>query len=373
MSGEKHAFGRLLAPSADQPLLDSVGKSGLKVSQIVLGCMSFGDKNWQPWLLDKDEALPILKYAFDPGINTWDVADTYSNGRSEEIVGAAIREHQIPRSKLVIMSKCYQFVDEERGPVDPTILTSNDGPRVDLVGLSRKHILDAVDRSVERLGTYIDVLQIHRMDRDVPPEEIMKALNDVIESGKVRYIGGSSMAAWEFQLLQNVAKRNGWHEFISMQGMYSLLLREEEREMNPYCNYTGVGLFPWSPLAAGVLAHPWTDRTGDREQNDPFLQLLFRSVENNADKAIVNRVEEVSKKRGASMAQVAQAWLISKGCAPVCGLETKERIDQAIGSLAVQLTEDDIKELEEFYVPKPAMPFWRLELDVDNISRITVR
>ncbi|GJC94822.1 hypothetical protein ColKHC_03648 [Colletotrichum higginsianum] len=170
-----------------------VGKSGLKVSQVILGCMSFGDKNWQPWLLDKDEALPILKYAFDSGINTWDVADTYSNGRSEEIVGAAIKEYNIPRSKLVIMSKCFQFVDEEKGPIDPAVLTSNDGPRVNLVGLSRKHILDAVDRSVERLGTYIDVLQIHRMDRDVPPEEIMKALNDVVESGKVRYIGASSV------------------------------------------------------------------------------------------------------------------------------------------------------------------------------------
>lgn len=171
-----------------------VGKSGLKVSQVILGCMSFGDKNWQPWLLDKEEALPILKYAFDRGINTWDVADTYSNGRSEEIVGAAIKEYDIPRSKVVIMSKCFQFVDEDRGPIDPARLTSNDGPRVNQVGLSRKHILDAVDRSVERLGTYIDVLQIHRMDRDVSPEEIMKALNDVVESGKVRYIGASSVS-----------------------------------------------------------------------------------------------------------------------------------------------------------------------------------
>lgn len=170
-----------------------VGDSGLKVSQIILGCMSFGDKNWQPWLLDKDEALPVLKYAFDKGISTWDVADTYSNGESERILGAAIKHYNIPRSKLVIMSKCFQFVDEEKGPIDPATLTSNDGPRVNRVGLSRKHILDAVDQSVERLGTYIDVLQIHRMDRDVPPKEIMKALNDVIESGKVRYIGASSV------------------------------------------------------------------------------------------------------------------------------------------------------------------------------------
>ncbi|KAF4488466.1 Versiconal hemiacetal acetate reductase [Colletotrichum fructicola Nara gc5] len=334
-----------------------VGKSGLKVSQIIVGCMSFGDKNWQPWLLDQAEALPILKYAFDRGINTWDVADTYSNGRSEEIVGAAIREYNIPRSKLVVMSKCFQFVDDARGPIDPANLTSNDGPRVNQVGLSRKHILDAVDRSVERLGTYIDVLQIHRMDRDVPPEEIMKALNDVVESGKVRYIGASSMAAWEFQMLQNVAKQNGWHQFISMQGLYNLLYREEEREMNPYCNAASVGLFPWSPLAAGVLAHPWTDRSDPREQKDPFLQMLFRGVENSADKAIVGRVEELAAKKGVAMAQVAQAWLISKGCMPICGLETRERIDQALGALEVKLSEEEVKYLEEMYVPKLPMPF----------------
>ncbi|WYZ38245.1 hypothetical protein EsH8_III_000159 [Colletotrichum jinshuiense] len=335
-----------------------VGKSGLKVSQIVLGCMSFGDKNWQPWLLDKEEALPILKYALDRGINTWDVADTYSNGRSEEIVGAALKEYNIQRSKVVIMSKCFQFVDEERGPIDPANLTSNDGPRVNQVGLSRKHILDAVDRSVERLGTYIDVLQIHRMDRDVPPEEIMKALNDVIESGKVRYIGASSkMAAWEFQMLQNVAARNGWHQFISMQGLYNLLFREEEREMNPYCNATGVALFPWSPLAAGVLARPWSDRTDPREQKDPFLKLLFRGSENGVDKAIVERVEELAGKKGASMAQVAQAWLISKGCMPVGGLETKERIDQAVEALKVELSQDEVQYLEELYVPKMPLPF----------------
>ncbi|KAF3799331.1 Versiconal hemiacetal acetate reductase [Colletotrichum gloeosporioides] len=335
----------------------SVGKSGLKVSQIILGCMSFGDKNWQPWLLDQAEALPILKHAFDRGINAWDVADTYSNGRSEEIVGAAIREYNIPRSKLVVMSKCFQFVDDARGPIDPATLTSNDGPRVNQVGLSRKHILDAVDRSVERLGTHIDVLQIHRMDRDVSPEEIMKALNDVVESGKVRYIGASSMAAWEFQMLQNVAKQNGWHQIISMQGLYNLLYREEEREMNPYCNAASVGLFPWSPLAAGVLAHPWTDRSDPREQKDPFLQMLFRGVENGADRAIVGRVEELAAKKGVAMAQIAQAWLISKGCMPVCGLETRERIDQALGALEVKLSEEEVQYLEEMYVPKLPMPF----------------
>ncbi|KAH6886799.1 NADP-dependent oxidoreductase domain-containing protein [Thelonectria olida] len=334
-----------------------VGNSGLKVSQIILGCMSFGDKTWQPWLLSKEEALPKLKYAFDKGINTWDVADTYSNGHSEEILGATIKHYNIPRAKLVIMSKCFQFVDETRGPIDPSTLTVNDGDRVNQVGLSRKHILDAVDRSVARLGTYIDVLQIHRIDRDVSPEEIMRALNDVIESGKARYIGASSMAAWEFQMLQNVAEKNGWHKFISMQGMYNLLYREEEREMNPYCNATNVGLVPWSPLAAGVLAHPWTDRTDAREQTDPFLKMLFRSNDHGPEEAIVGRVEELAEKKHVSMAQIAQAWLISKGCIPICGLETEERIDQAVEATKIQLTEDEIKYLEELYVPKAAFPF----------------
>ncbi|RGP63757.1 alcohol dehydrogenase [Fusarium sporotrichioides] len=334
-----------------------VGKSGLKASQIVLGCMSFGDKNWQPWLLDESEALPILKYAFDQGINTWDVADTYSNGRSEEILGAAIKHYQIPRSKLVIMSKCFQFVDDTKGPIDPAILTSNDGPRVNMVGLSRKHILDSVERSTERLGTYIDVLQIHRMDRDVPAEEIMKALNDVVESGKVRYIGASSMAAWEFQMLQNVAQKNGWHQFISMQGLYNLLYREEEREMNPFCKAAGVGLLPWSPLAAGVLTHPWTDRTDAREQKDPFLKLLFRSEDHSADRNIVGRVEELANSKGVTMAQIAQAWLLTKGCIPICGLETTERIDQAVAALKVELSASEVDYLEELYMPKPPLPF----------------
>ncbi|KAF5598013.1 alcohol dehydrogenase [Fusarium pseudoanthophilum] len=302
--------------------------------------MSFGDKNWQPWLLNKDEALPIIKHAFGKGINTWDAADTYSNGESERIIGVTIKQYNIPRSKLVIMSKCFQFVDENKGPIDPATLTSSDGPHVNRVGLSRKHILDAVDQSVERLGTYIDILQIHRMDRDVPPEEIMKALNDVIESGKVRYIGASSMAAWEFQMLQNVAEKNGWHKFISMQGLYNLLYREEEREMNPYCSYTGVGLLPWSPLSAGVLAHSWTDRTDAREQKDPFLKLLFRGGDQITDRAIVDRVEELAQKKGITMAQIAQSWMIAKG----------------LGALQVTLSDEEMDYLEELYIPKVSFP-----------------
>ncbi|KAH6693484.1 voltage-gated potassium channel subunit beta-3 [Plectosphaerella plurivora] len=331
-----------------------LGLSGLKTSRIIFGGMSFGDPNWQPWIRSENEGLPVLKYAFDRGINTWDVADTYSNGQSERIIGKAIKKYNIPRSKLVIMTKCGLYVDENGGPVDPVKSATNDGDTVNLVGLSRKHIFDAVDQSIERLGTYIDVLQIHRLDRDVQPEEIMKALNDVVESGKVRYIGASTMATWEFQRLQNVAEKHGWHKFISMQGLYNLLSREDEREMVPYCKATGVGLMPWSPLSAGMLAHSWTDRSDPRETSDVFLKSLFRSREAAADEAIVGRVEELAKKKGISMAQVAMAWVLSKGMSPICGLESKERIDQALEALSVELTVEEIGFLEEPYLPRPA-------------------
>ncbi|KAF4766288.1 hypothetical protein N7455_005292 [Penicillium solitum] len=335
-----------------------LGNSGLKISQIVLGCMTYGDTAWQPWLTEEAEALPLIKHAYDRGINTWDVADTYSNGVSEEILGKALKKYNIPRSRVVIMSKCFHRVDESRGPLDAATHGVNDGDNVNLVGLSRKHISDAVERSVERLGTYIDVLQIHRLDRDTPMEEIMKALNDVIESGKVRYIGASSMAAWEFQMLQNTAEKHGWHKFISMQGFYNLLYREEEREMFPYCHATGVGLLPWSPLAAGVLAHAWTDRSDKREEQDVFLKLLFRNGEDQTGKVIVSRVQEVAAKKGVSMAQVATAWVLSKrGTAPILGLDSVDRIDQAVDAVKVSLTEAEVQYLEEPYVPKQAMPF----------------
>ncbi|KAM5344681.1 hypothetical protein ACJ41O_010543 [Fusarium nematophilum] len=315
--------------------------------------MSFGDKNWQPWVLDEDEAIPIIKYAFDRGINTWDVADAYSNGRSEEIIGNAIKKLKIPRSKLVIMTKCFHYVDETRGPISPGTFNINDGEQVNLVGLSRKHIMDAVDKSIERLGTYIDVLQVHRLDPGTPGEEIMKALNDVVDSGKARYIGASSMPAWEFQRLQNIAEKHNWHKFISMQGFYNLLYREEEREMIPYCKATGVGLVPWSPLGAGVLTHPWTDRSDPREQSDVFLKLLFRSREDAADQAIVQRVEQLATKKGLSMAQITIAWVLAKGeISPICGLETRERIDQAISALSVSLSDDEVRFLEEPYLPR---------------------
>ncbi|KAB8074101.1 NADP-dependent oxidoreductase domain-containing protein [Aspergillus leporis] len=330
-----------------------LGTSGLKISKIILGAMSYGAKQWQDWVLDENEALPLIEHAYKRGINTWDTADVYSHGRSEEIIGKALTKYNIPRNRVVILTKCYFGVDDQGNQPPISASGQNDGDWVNRVGLSRKHIFDAVDASVQRLGTYIDVLQIHRLDRNTPREEIMRALNDVIESGKVRYIGASTMAAWEFQTLQNIAERNGWHKFISMQNYHNLLAREEEREMIPYCLDSGVGLIPWSPMARGVLARPWNSRSTTRESTDAALKLLVRSRESEADKAIVDRVEEIAKKKNVSMAQVSIAWSLSHANEnPILGLNSKDRIDEAVASVKVKLTDEEIKYLEEPYIPK---------------------
>ena len=247
--------------------------------------MSFGSSKWEqsPWTLDEEDGLKLLKAAYDNGINTWDTADMYSNGKSEEIIGKALKKFNIPRQKVVILSKIFNPVMED----DSRPASVNDGPLVNQMGLSRKHIFHAVDECLKRLGTdYIgkcqsvltntcphlltflqtDVLQLHRLDRETSPEEIMRALNEVIESGKVRYIGASSMYTWEFARLQYIAKSHGWHEFISMQPFYNLLYREEEREMIPFCNETGVGVIPWSPIARGLLTKPLT-ASGETDQD----------------------------------------------------------------------------------------------------------
>lgn len=334
-----------------------LGNSGLKISKVIFGCMSFGSSEWQEWVLDEAAALPLLKHAYDVGLNTWDTADVYSNGRSEEIIGKALKQYSIPRSKIVILSKCYFGVSDDGSQPPISASSVNDGLMVNQTGLSRKHILDAVDKSVTRLGTYIDVLQIHRLDRETPREEIMRALNDVVESGKVRYIGASSMAAWEFQTLQNIADKHGWHKFVSMQNYYNLLYREEEREMIPYCRDTGVGLIPWSPIARGALARPYDDRTTVREKSDRMLNAMIRGKETEIDKRVIGRVEEVAKKHGVSMTSIATAWCLSKhNVNPIIGLSSKERIDQAVESVQFassgKLTAEDIAYLEEGYAPK---------------------
>ncbi|KAK4233387.1 alcohol dehydrogenase [Achaetomium macrosporum] len=357
MPRTQHAYVRdvLVAPQPTRIAYNRLGSSGLKVSKIILGAMSYGKKEWQDWVLEEDEALPLLQYAYKSGINTWDTADLYSNGVSEEIIGKALTVYKIPRERVVIMTKC-RFATSGPGEPQRSVFAAsfNDGELVNRAGLSRKHIMDAAQASVKRLGTYIDVLQIQRMDPDVPREEIMRALNDVVERGWARYIGASSMPAWEFQALQNVAEKHGWHKFISMQNYYNLLYREEEREMIPYCQDTGVGCIPWSPLARGILARPWNnidENTSLRTQHDKAIPRLY-DRENQVDKTIVDAVERVAKARGVSMAMVAIAWCLSKGVNPIVGLNSKERIDEAVAAAAFSLTDEEIAQLESAYQPK---------------------
>ncbi|KAH7313923.1 NADP-dependent oxidoreductase domain-containing protein [Stachybotrys elegans] len=334
-----------------------LGNTGLKISKIILGCMSFGSSKWEgsPWVLDEEEGLKLIKAAYDKGINTWDTADTYSNGKSEEIIGKAMKKYSITRQRVVILSKIYYPVmDDDSRP--PGI---NDGSLVNQMGLSRKHIFHAVDRCLERLGTdYIDVLQIHRLDRETPPEEIMRALHDVVQSGKVRYIGASSMHTWEFARLQYIARSNGWTEFISMQPFYNLLYREEEREMIPFCRASGVGIIPWSPIARGLLAKPLEKGTdaGDksiRSQNDAKTNRWFADA--NLD--IVNRVEEIAKKKGVSMALVSTAWVLKKDCYPIVGLNSEKRIEEVVEALKINFSQEELDYLESEYRPRAVQGF----------------
>ncbi|KAH6991457.1 NADP-dependent oxidoreductase domain-containing protein [Ilyonectria sp. MPI-CAGE-AT-0026] len=355
-STHKHYVSDLITgPPPTEMGYNRLGRSGLKVSKIILGAMSYGSKEWQKWVLEEDEALPLLKHAYDVGINTWDTSDLYSNGVSEEIIGKALSTYSIPREGVVIITKCRWGIS---GPGEPQLSvfasTINDGRMVNRVGLSRKHIFDAVQASVKRLGTYIDVLQIHRMDQDVPREEIMKALNDVVEMGLARYLGACSMPAWEFQTLQNIAQKNGWHQFISMQNYYNLLYREEEREMIPYCRDIGIGCIPWSPNARGILTRPWNAldvNTSLRSQHDVAIPRLY-GRESEIDKAIVDAVEEIAKARQLPMAVIATAWCLHKGVNPIVGLNTKERIDEAVLAAKTALTEEEVEKLEAAYQPK---------------------
>ncbi|ENH69232.1 hypothetical protein FOC1_g10004766 [Fusarium oxysporum f. sp. cubense race 1] len=339
MSSSQHGYVKdlLIQPQATCMGYNRLGRSGLKISKVILGAMSYGSRDWLKWVLEEDEALPLLEHAFKAGINTWDTADLYSNGVSEEIIAKALAVYNIPRERVVIMTKC-RFATSAQGEPQLSVFAAsiNDGEMVNRAGLSRKHIFDA------------------RMDPDVPREEIMKALNDVVELGLARYIGASSMPAWEFQALQNVAEKNGWHKFISMQNYYNLLYREEEREMMPYCKDAGVGCVPWSPNARGVLARPWNgldEKTSLRTQHDQTLSRLY-DRESEADKATVDMVEEVAKARGLPMAVIATAWCLHKGVNPIIGLNSKKRIDEAVLAANITLTDDEVANLESAYQPK---------------------
>ncbi|KAL6251276.1 hypothetical protein RBB50_001484 [Rhinocladiella similis] len=330
-----------------------LGKSGLRVSVPILGAMSFGHKDWQPWVVDDPEQVDkLLKGAYDRGLNTWDTANVYSNGISEKLIGATIKKHNIPRHKLVLLSKCFGTVGEE-----PNVLHIKYPQQIKLSkdyinqgGLSRAAIFNAVEASLERLGTtYLDLLQIHRFDATVPVEETMKALHDLIQAGKVRYIGASSMWAYQFAKMQHAAELHGWTKFVSMQNHYSLCYREEEREMIPFCHETGVGLIPWAPLYRGLLARPLGSASTAREESSKQSAFFPKD---DGDDAIIKRVMEIADKKGWKMSQVALAWIIQKGTIPIVGFSNLSRLDEAADVRGKTLTEDEMKYLEEPYVPK---------------------
>jgi aryl-alcohol dehydrogenase-like predicted oxidoreductase len=316
-----------------------LGATGLRVSRICLGMMSYGDPGWRDWVLDLDAARPFVHRAAEAGITFFDTADMYSRGVSEEVTGRLLREAFARREDYVLATKVFG----EMGP----------GPNDR--GLSRGHIMDAIDASLRRLGTdYVDLYQIHRWDPDTPIDETMEALHDVVKAGKARYIGASSMWAWQFAKAQHAADLGGWTRFATMQNHYNLLYREEEREMIPLCADMGVGLIPWSPLARGVLAGTRTregERRTTRAASDRFQDSLYRD----ADFDTVERVVEVAAERGAPPAQVALAWLLHQPAvtAPIIGATKLPHLDDAIGAVDLELSEKEIERLEEPYRPRP--------------------
>jgi aryl-alcohol dehydrogenase-like predicted oxidoreductase len=312
-----------------------LGTSGLKVSRLGLGCMSYGQaaSGMHQWALDEDAAAPFFRQAVELGVSFWDTANVYQGGTSEEFVGRAIRKYS-GREDVVVATKVHG--------------TMHDGPGGS--GLSRKAILEQLDESLRRLGTdYVDVYYIHRFDDQVPVEETMQALNDVVKAGKVRYLGASSMWAWQFAKMQHVAAVNGWTTFIAMQDQYNVLKREEEREMIPLCLDQGVGLTPYSPLAKGRATRPWGEQTA-RSSADAVATAFDRE----ADKPVVDAIHSIADARGIPMGQVALAWVLSKpvvSC-PIVGATKPAHLQDAFAALDVKLTEDEITALEEPYTPQ---------------------
>lgn len=316
-----------------------LGNSGLKVSRIALGCMSYGDPNHglHNWTLDEDTAQPFFRQAIELGVTFWDTANTYQAGSSEEYVGRAVKRYA-RREDIVLATKVFGRM--------------HDGPGGQ--GLSRKAILEQVDASLTRLGTdYIDLYQIHRFDPDTSVEETMETLHDVLKAGKVRYLGASSMWAWQFAKLQHAAALHGWTPFVSMQDQYNLLKREEEREMLPLCSDLGVSSIPYSPQAKGRLTRPWGTSTA-RSATDE----VARTFDTPADEPVVDAVQKIAETRGVPMAQVAIAWLLTKPvvAAPIVGATKTHHLDQAVAALDLQLTEPEIQALETPYVAQN--PYW---------------
>ncbi|WP_019832595.1 aldo/keto reductase [Sphingomonas sp. PR090111-T3T-6A] len=320
-----------------------LGNTGLDVSHLCLGCMTFGvpTRGNHPWTLDEEKSRPIIRQAVEAGINFFDTANVYSDGTSEEIVGRALKEF-IPREEVVIATKVH-------GRMHP-------GPNG--AGLSRKAIMTEIDTSLKRLGTdYVDLYQIHRFDPDVPIEETLEALHDIVKAGKARYIGASSMAAWQFATLLHVAEQNGWTRFVTMQNYLNLLYREEEREMLPLCEAEGIGVIPWSPLARGRLTRDWDEETA-RSETDGFGRSLYAETAG-ADRKVVERVAEIAKERGVPRAQVALAWVLSKPevSAPIVGASKPGHLDDALAALDLELSDEEIARLEEPYVPHAVVGF----------------
>ncbi len=320
-----------------------LGRTGLDVSRICLGCMSYGGSNRgnHAWSLGEEESRPFIKRAIEAGINFFDTANRYSLGSSEEILGRAIKDFA-RRDEIVIATKVH-------GRMRP-------GPNG--AGLSRKAIMAEIDASLRRLGTdYVDLYQIHRWDYDTPIEETLEALHDIVKAGKARYIGASSMHAWQFARALGIAERHGWTRFVSMQNLVNLLYREEEREMLPLCAAEGIGVIPWSPQARGKLTRDW-NYTSIRTETDEAFGRLFAKTED-ADRKVVNRVAQVAAARGIPRAQVALAWLLAKPVitAPIVGATKLQHLDDALASVRVRLSEDEMALLEEPYVPHAVVGF----------------
>lgn len=323
-----------------------LGQTGARVSRLCLGCMTYGSSKWRDWVLDYDASVPFIEASLKAGINFFDTADVYSVGESEVVLGRALKHLGAHRDGLVIATKVF----------NPMSADPNDR------GLSRKHIMKSIDASLRRLQMdYVDLYQIHRFDTRTPIEETMDALNDVVKAGKALYLGASSMYAWQFAKMQQIAKEQRNARFVTMQNHYNLVYREEEREMNPLCFDQGVGLIPWSPLARGFLAgnrqrSNAPQQAGDtaRAKSDDFAHRMYYQE---ADHQVVDRVGEIAKQRGINHAQVALAWLLAKPgvTAPIIGASKMHHLNDAIAALEVNLSSDEIKALEEPYQPHPTL------------------
>jgi len=320
-----------------------LGRTGLDVSQICLGCMSYGvpERGFHQWALGEDQSRPFIKRALELGINFFDTANVYSDGTSEEIVGRALKDYA-RRDEIVIATK-----------VNGRMHAGPNG-----AGLSRKAIMSEIDNSLKRLGTdYVDLYQIHRWDYNTPIEETLEALHDIVRAGKARYIGASSMYAWQFLKTLHTADQHGWTRFVSMQNYLNLLYREEEREMLPLCKEEEIGLIPWSPLARGRLTRDW-EETSARSETDEFGKTLYAATAA-ADRRVVERVAEVAARRGVPRAQIALSWVIQKEpvTAPIVGATKIHHLDDAVAALSITLTAEEVSSLEEPYVPHPVLGF----------------